>query len=191
MILLAEAADATKKGGQALVGGLDVRVRRNHFGRQINSFEADLHLPFLAEAPRRGWHPRSRGALSRHLHRAPVVDRLLPPPPRRRICAGGAAVGATRRGPGARPGPAASSRWHRGWDGEGGRRGRHRGRPARKRLGHQLPPRADRRHAHPRLVAAAGSRGLCLTRYVGWIEVDGVVQYKCIFTHTRARAYTF
>ncbi|OAA66927.1 glutamine amidotransferase subunit pdxt [Niveomyces insectorum RCEF 264] len=48
LILLAEQVDAAKEGGQALIGGLDVRVRRNHFGRQINSFERDVDMPFLA-----------------------------------------------------------------------------------------------------------------------------------------------
>lgn len=80
MILLAEAADATKKGGQALVGGLDVRVRRNHFGRQINSFEADLHLPFLAEgAPAEDGTLEAVAPFRGIFIRAPVVDRLLPP----------------------------------------------------------------------------------------------------------------
>jgi 5'-phosphate synthase pdxT subunit len=31
-----------KKGGQALLGGLDICVSRNFFGAQINSFEAPL-----------------------------------------------------------------------------------------------------------------------------------------------------
>ncbi|CAI4217388.1 unnamed protein product [Parascedosporium putredinis] len=39
---------ARKPGGQELIGGLAVRVRRNHFGRQIESFISDLDLPFLA-----------------------------------------------------------------------------------------------------------------------------------------------
>lgn len=47
LILLAERADRTKKGGQELVGGLDVSVRRNHFGRQGESFVERLRLPFL------------------------------------------------------------------------------------------------------------------------------------------------
>lgn len=47
LILLAEQADRTKKGGQELIGGLDVRVRRNHFGRQGESFVKALQLPFL------------------------------------------------------------------------------------------------------------------------------------------------
>jgi len=38
MILLAEEANRVKKGGQELIGGLDVRVNRNHFGRQVSIF---------------------------------------------------------------------------------------------------------------------------------------------------------
>ncbi|KIX03900.1 pyridoxal 5'-phosphate synthase, glutaminase subunit Pdx2 [Rhinocladiella mackenziei CBS 650.93] len=73
LILLAEAANATKKGGQDLIGGLDVRVNRNHFGRQVESFQADLDLPFL----------KSEGSLSNHpfpgvFIRAPVVEKILP-----------------------------------------------------------------------------------------------------------------
>ncbi|KAK1241276.1 hypothetical protein MKX08_001250 [Trichoderma sp. CBMAI-0020] len=48
LILLSNQANATKKGGQELIGGLNVRVHRNHFGRQIESFQAPLQLPFLA-----------------------------------------------------------------------------------------------------------------------------------------------
>jgi 5'-phosphate synthase pdxT subunit len=47
LILLAESANRTKKGGQDLIGGLDVRVNRNHFGRQQESFQANLNLTFL------------------------------------------------------------------------------------------------------------------------------------------------
>jgi 5'-phosphate synthase pdxT subunit len=32
------------------LGGLDITVRRNAFGRQVDSFEADLHIPVIAEA---------------------------------------------------------------------------------------------------------------------------------------------
>ena len=49
MILLAEAANRTKQGGQELIGGLDVRVNRNHFGRQVESFSCLLTLPFLGD----------------------------------------------------------------------------------------------------------------------------------------------
>ena len=47
LILLSEQVNATKKGGQQTIGGLGVRVHRNHFGRQIESFEEPLDLPFL------------------------------------------------------------------------------------------------------------------------------------------------
>lgn len=49
LILLSNEANATKKGGQELIGGLGVRVHRNHFGRQIESFESNMDLPFLGE----------------------------------------------------------------------------------------------------------------------------------------------
>ncbi|KAM3498575.1 hypothetical protein MY10362_008115 [Beauveria mimosiformis] len=69
LILLSEQANATKKGGQALIGGLDVRVHRNHFGRQIESFIAPLDLPFLPDAA-----PRPFDGV---FIRAPVVEALL------------------------------------------------------------------------------------------------------------------
>ncbi|MFE6994677.1 pyridoxal 5'-phosphate synthase glutaminase subunit PdxT [Microbacterium sp. NPDC057659] len=37
--------------GQQTFGGLDVRTRRNAFGRQTESFEAELHVPELGDAP--------------------------------------------------------------------------------------------------------------------------------------------
>ena len=74
MILLAESANRIKKGGQELIGGLDVRVNRNYFGRQTESFEADLNLPFLKEEPSADQEP-FRGIFIR----APVVEKLLPP----------------------------------------------------------------------------------------------------------------
>jgi pyridoxal 5'-phosphate synthase pdxT subunit len=68
LILLAEAANATKKGGQELIGGLDVRVNRNHFGRQIESFQAKLDLKFLSDSvPFPGVFIR-----------APIVEKILP-----------------------------------------------------------------------------------------------------------------
>ncbi len=51
MILLAERATGQKLGGQALIGGLDVTVNRNYFGRQVDSFEAELEVPALGEVP--------------------------------------------------------------------------------------------------------------------------------------------
>ena len=51
MILLAENATGQKLGGQALIGGLNVTVNRNYFGRQVDSFEANLDVPALGDAP--------------------------------------------------------------------------------------------------------------------------------------------
>ena len=78
LILLAESANRTKKGGQELIGGLDVRVKRNHFGRQTESFETALRLPFLTEGEGEGLdagHPFRAIFI-----RAPVVETLLTAP---------------------------------------------------------------------------------------------------------------
>ena len=48
MIMLADRiADA--RPDQETLGGLDITVRRNAFGRQVDSFEADLHIQRIAE----------------------------------------------------------------------------------------------------------------------------------------------
>jgi 5'-phosphate synthase pdxT subunit len=76
LILLAESADRTKSTGQELIGGLDVRVQRNYFGRQVESFEAELDLPFLGDI-------RDADGASDKFHsvfiRAPVVQNILSP----------------------------------------------------------------------------------------------------------------
>lgn len=52
MIML---ADGIAGGGpQPLVGGMDIVVRRNAFGRQVHSFEADVHVAAVGEPPMRG-----------------------------------------------------------------------------------------------------------------------------------------
>ncbi len=48
MIML---ADATTSGHQPLVGGMDTVVRRNAFGRQVASFEADIAMPLAGARP--------------------------------------------------------------------------------------------------------------------------------------------
>jgi 5'-phosphate synthase pdxT subunit len=50
MILLSQRVVGQKRGGQMLIGGLDVTVNRNYFGRQVDSFEANLSAPLLGEA---------------------------------------------------------------------------------------------------------------------------------------------
>ncbi len=53
MIFLArEALDGVP--GQPLLGLMDITVVRNGFGRQVDSFEADLEVPALGEPPFRG-----------------------------------------------------------------------------------------------------------------------------------------
>jgi 5'-phosphate synthase pdxT subunit len=61
MILLADrVVDGTV--GQQTLGGLDVVVRRNAFGRQVDSFEADLDFRELAGEPvHAGLHPGAVG----------------------------------------------------------------------------------------------------------------------------------
>jgi 5'-phosphate synthase pdxT subunit len=74
LILLAESANRTKKGGQELIGGLDVRVNRNHFGRQTESFQANLDLPFLRDTTDKSADQPYRCVFIR----APVVEKILP-----------------------------------------------------------------------------------------------------------------
>lgn len=52
-ILLAEGGvEGAKKGGQEVIGGVGVRIGRNGFGSQMESFEADLELNALPDADR-------------------------------------------------------------------------------------------------------------------------------------------
>ncbi|KAI1809655.1 PdxT/SNO family [Poronia punctata] len=71
LILLCEEASATKMGGQELVGGLDVKVHRNHFGRQLQSFVRDIDMPFLAQREKRKETPFPAVFI-----RAPVVQQI-------------------------------------------------------------------------------------------------------------------
>lgn len=50
MILLASAV-LDGRSDQASFGAIDMAVRRNGYGRQINSFEADLAIPAIGESP--------------------------------------------------------------------------------------------------------------------------------------------
>ncbi|KAK9369247.1 class I glutamine amidotransferase-like protein [Lipomyces kononenkoae] len=68
LILLSDEASKAKKGGQELIGGLHVRCQRNHFGRQTESFECDLSLPFVGDG-----EPPFRAVFIR----APIVERVL------------------------------------------------------------------------------------------------------------------
>jgi 5'-phosphate synthase pdxT subunit len=50
MIMLADRIEGGRPD-QETIGGLDVTVRRNAFGRQVDSFEADLVMPVLGDSP--------------------------------------------------------------------------------------------------------------------------------------------
>jgi len=69
LILLARdiAEGSSERGGQPTLGLLDVTVERNAFGRQVDSFEADLSIPAVGDAP-----------LHAVFIRAPIVSRIGP-----------------------------------------------------------------------------------------------------------------
>lgn len=50
MIMLANQIVAAKEG-QETFGGIDITVRRNAFGRQIDSFESDVIAPAISNSP--------------------------------------------------------------------------------------------------------------------------------------------
>ena len=50
MILLADNIVAAKEG-QETFGGIDITVRRNAFGRQVDSFESDISAPAISNSP--------------------------------------------------------------------------------------------------------------------------------------------
>jgi len=50
MIMLADRIEGGRPDQQT-IGGIDVTVRRNAFGRQVASFEADLDMPVLGHDP--------------------------------------------------------------------------------------------------------------------------------------------
>ncbi len=50
MILLADRIE-DGAAGQETIGGLDITVRRNAFGRQVDSFEGDLDFPAVGDRP--------------------------------------------------------------------------------------------------------------------------------------------
>lgn len=79
LILLAEEANKSKATGQELIGGLDVRVHRNYFGRQVESFEAALDLPFLKEEGN-GNGKNDEQPFHSVFIRAPVVESILKTP---------------------------------------------------------------------------------------------------------------
>jgi 5'-phosphate synthase pdxT subunit len=73
MIMLADRlADGVP--GQLTFGGIDMTVRRNAFGRQVDSFESDITLRSLAAAPRAGLGADDARPLRAVFIRAPWVE---------------------------------------------------------------------------------------------------------------------
>lgn len=66
-ILLAREISEGRLLGQPSLGVMDITVRRNAFGRQLDSFEADLAIPALGDEP-----------LRTIFIRAPIIDRVGP-----------------------------------------------------------------------------------------------------------------
>ena len=82
MILLADRVDAGGSPLDETIGGLDITVRRNAFGRQVDSFEEDVDdRRRRRRAGARGVHPRAVGAGGRaggdraRAHRCRARDR--------------------------------------------------------------------------------------------------------------------
>jgi 5'-phosphate synthase pdxT subunit len=69
LIMISKRGDAqVKKTGQRLMGLLDVKVDRNYFGRQIDSFETDLEISFLKPKKFRAFFIR-----------APIIEKIFDP----------------------------------------------------------------------------------------------------------------
>jgi len=73
MIMLADRL-ADGVAGQLTYGGIDMTVRRNAFGRQVDSFESDITLSNLAAAPRAGLDGSDAMPLRAVFIRAPWVE---------------------------------------------------------------------------------------------------------------------
>ena len=79
MIMLADRIEGAA-GDQATFGGLDMVVRRNAFGRQVDSFEADLDVDLGAGTPAGAAPPGPVGRRGAPFHavfiRAPWVEKV-------------------------------------------------------------------------------------------------------------------
>ncbi len=51
MILMAKRITRSRRGGQPVLGLMDITVQRNAFGRQVDSFEADVPIAGLGDDP--------------------------------------------------------------------------------------------------------------------------------------------
>ncbi|XP_064603798.1 uncharacterized protein LOC135469184 isoform X2 [Liolophura sinensis] len=79
MILLAERSEHQKDGGQPQIGGLDIVVDRNFFGRQVHSFEADVKLAEVPDLRQRNKTGVTQETFSGVFIRAPAVVKIMDP----------------------------------------------------------------------------------------------------------------
>ena len=78
LIMLADRVTHQRKGGQDLIGGLDVTVDRNHFGSQLESFELNLDVADLREYFQRDIDEGSTQAQRAIFIRAPAIVEVGP-----------------------------------------------------------------------------------------------------------------
>ena len=76
--MLADGARGEKEGGQPLLGGLGVTVDRNHFGTQLQSFEATLQLQGGEEGTCSGLFIRAPLVVATHDPEVRVLATLPP-----------------------------------------------------------------------------------------------------------------
>lgn len=76
LILIAKEASGARKGGQELLGGLDIRVARNHFGSQADSFVSQLEMPCLIQE-KLAKEESLKKTTTQHGNEPPMVDKSL------------------------------------------------------------------------------------------------------------------
>ncbi|KAJ1304750.1 hypothetical protein OPQ81_005888 [Rhizoctonia solani] len=76
ILLASGGVEGAKKGGQEILGGIGVRIGRNGFGSQLESFEADLEVKGLANEDR---------PFNGIFIRAPIILSFTKPDPKRPI----------------------------------------------------------------------------------------------------------
>ncbi|CAE6438933.1 unnamed protein product [Rhizoctonia solani] len=76
ILLASGGVEGAKKGGQEVLGGVSVRIGRNGFGSQLESFEADLELSGLVDEGR---------PFNGIFIRAPIILSFTEPDPKRPI----------------------------------------------------------------------------------------------------------
>lgn len=64
LILLANEVEGQKKDGQTSIGGLDIKVKRNFYGSQKQSFETEITMPTISDQPIKAYFIRAPGILN-------------------------------------------------------------------------------------------------------------------------------